>query len=273
MTGITSLPPEILSDILSYLPRKRYDLHSYPTNPPSEVSAYLPVYATVCKAWQQHIELQTFREIYVISCELEYWSKIMTESRRSALREIKYGIVTSEGAEAAYSRESRFTKEAWEESGKAFTVAIAEFFVLLKKWEEHTPSMSLSLEIADFYFYSNGQQERKLRLKEIEYSSYLNDYRFYTSMLQLYDPDVELGPVDDLPKLKSVTSLHLGQLLDELHMTEDSMTRLAMKFPALKKLHLELGEMHRDNLVDPDFRYSTYKEFDLLSQIPKYEGG
>ncbi|OBT74511.1 hypothetical protein VF21_06908 [Pseudogymnoascus sp. 05NY08] len=271
MAGITSLPPEILSDILSYLPRKRDDIHKYPTNPPSNVSANLPVYATVCKAWQQHVESQTFREICVISCELEYWSKIMTESRRSALREIKYGIVISEDAEAAYSRGLRFIRKALEATERAFTAAITEFFVLLEKWEEHTPSMSLSLEITDFHFYSNGQLERKLRLKEIEYSSYLNAYCLSISLLDLINPDVQLGPVDDLPKSKSVTSLHLGQLSDQLHMTEDSTTRLAMKFPALKKLHLELGDMHCHNLVEPDFRYGMHKKFDILSQIPKYE--
>lgn len=137
MAGITSLPFEILSDILSYLPRKQNDQKLYYArriSPAFDHEAYLlPAYATVCKTWQRHIEMQTFQEIVLMSCELEYWSKIMRESRRSALRVIKYAIVMSQDVNVACSRRKYFREGIVEAAETAVIAGITDLFVLLKE--------------------------------------------------------------------------------------------------------------------------------------------
>lgn len=184
----------------------------------------------------------------------------MTESRRSALRKIWYDTVISETAHSAYSLGPKFHNEARDAAETAFTTAIAELFVLLKKWEKDTPSMSLSLKIMDFYTYSDGQKEMKKRLKVQGDLNEENSSAAYARLPDFLNAKVNLGPLEDLPQLKSVKRFHVGQLSDQIYMTEDSMTRLAMKFPALEKLHLELGDMHRDDLLEPEFRYGTCKK-------------
>ena len=271
MTGITSLPPEILAHILSYLPRKQ-DKHreqeeqeaqveqygqpgqdrqgEHPhnqdarceqdkfdsdlTKQSSELPVYLPSYSTVCKTWHQQVELQTFREIDVMSSELEYLSKIMTESRRSTLRVMNYSIVMSKDVEMACAKGKEFTGEVEEAVEKAFTAAITELFVLLQEWEDENPLISLSMMITDIYTYNDGQREKATRCREQWNSIEKDMFKPYSRLLQL-------GSLDDLPKLKSVARLQVGS--GNLHMTEDSMTRLAMKFPALKALDLQIGHM------------------------------
>src|SRR5690554_3342203 len=100
MATISSLSPETLSHILSYLPRDHDTLPARlarvanhgPVKAPSE----LPAYATVCRDLQQHIERRTFRQIILPNTQLEYFSKVVTGSRRAALREIKYQIRMSD---------------------------------------------------------------------------------------------------------------------------------------------------------------------------------
>lgn len=306
MAGITSLPPEILAQILSYLPRKRDKLRKqedqedqddqiepveqdrqgehpqyqdehcilceqeksntdptkHPTKQPFELSVYLPSCAAVCKAWQQQVELQTFREISVMSCELEYLSEIMTESRISALRTLKYSIAMSKDVEIACSKMPEVEKEVNEAIQKASMAAITDVFMLLQDWENDNPLMSLSMKVAHLFSYNDGQREKAMRCGE-QWDSIENNV--YT----LYDRLLHLGPLDNLPKLKSVTRLQVGS--GRMHMTEDSMARLATKFPALQILDLQVGYVTwfmeasnwRRELV-PELRYRMCEYFDLL---------
>lgn len=304
MAGITSLPPEILAQILSHIPRKRDKLRkqedqddqiepveqdgqgehpqnqdehcvlceqeksntdpaNHPTKQPFELSVYLPSCAAVCKAWQQQVELQTFREISVMSCELEYLSEIITESRISALRTLKYSIAMSKDVEMACSKRPEVEGEVNETVQKASTAAITDLFMLLQAWEDDNSLVSLSMKIAHLYSYNDGQREKATRCGE-HWDSIENDT--YT----LHDRLLNLGPLDSLPKLKSVTRLQVGS--GRIHMTEDSMARLATKFPALQILDLQIGHVTwymeasnwRRELV-PELRYRMCEYFDLYS--------
>lgn len=260
MAGITSLPPEILAHILSYLPRKKDKLRDQDeqddqvepleqdasdddlTKRSSEPPVYLPSYAIVCKAWQHQVESKTFREIDVMSSELECLSRIMTESRRPALRVVKYSIAMSEDVKTACSEGKQLTGEVEkvleEVVEKAFTAAITELLVLLQDWEDSNPLMSVSIKITHLYSYDDGQTKETMRCGD-QWSSTEKD--MFIHMFKPYNRLLHLGPLDDLPRLKSVTKLQLG--MENLNITEDSMPRLAMKFRALRALDLQFGHM------------------------------
>lgn len=82
----------------------------------------------------------------------------MTNSRRSALKMIEYGVAMSNDFDEICSRGIDFPEEARETAEKSFTADIANLFALLKEWEDNDPSMSLSLEILQFYTYKMGQE-------------------------------------------------------------------------------------------------------------------
>lgn len=301
MAGITSLPPEILTHILSYLPRKQDKLREQEEQDnqvepleqaeqpqkqdklcglceqekrSSEPPAYLPLYATVCKAWQHQVELKTFREIDVMSSELEYLSKIMTESRRPALRVIEYSIAMSEDVKTACSEGTKLTGEAEKVVGevveKEYIAAIAKLLVLLQEWEDSNPLMSLSIKITDLHSHDDGQREKATRCR-YQWSSTKKDMFIY-----MFKPNsrlLHLGPLDDLPRLKSVAKLQVG--MGNLHMTEDSMSRLAIKFPALTALDLQIGHTtwyaegtNWGRELVPELRYRMCRYFHLLLYNP-----
>ncbi|KFY83822.1 hypothetical protein V500_09860 [Pseudogymnoascus sp. VKM F-4518 (FW-2643)] len=283
MAGITSLPLEILIEILSYLPRKQDEPRKQDgvdcdsINQPSGLPVYLPAYAAVCKTWQQQIELQTFQEIDVMSSEIEYLSEIMTESRRSALRVIKYSITMSEDVEAACSKATRkqirwaAKKEAEEAAFKAangaFTAAITTLLELLLEWEEYGPLMSLSLDILRVDSYKKGQRVKSGG----QWNSIEEDA---TDMFKRLSLILHLGTLDDLPELKSVTRLNVHPSFSS-STTTDSAINLAIKFSALKILDLELDDMQWNDWGEklvPEFRHeppsilhSTAPEIDCLS--------
>lgn len=265
MVGITSLPFETLSDILSYLPRKQEDQKLYVPQfrPPFDHEAYLlPAYATVCKTWQQHIELQTFQEIVLMNCEVEYWSKIMTESRRSALRVIRYAMVMSQDVNAVCSRGKYFRGEIVEAAEKAFITGITDLFVLLKEWEEDGPLMSLSFEIERSFTYNEGQGFKMSRPGE-KFSSN-EDHAF--NGLRFVGPILQLGSLGDLPTLNSVKRVHFHDMYP-ICMTPDSMARLAINFSALKILDMKIGStssIARYRGLDPEFRYGMCEISNLL---------
>ncbi|KFY17143.1 hypothetical protein V492_00876 [Pseudogymnoascus sp. VKM F-4246] len=230
MARITSLPPEILLDILSYLPHKI--LWESRSNTPC-----LSVYATVCKRWQQLVELRTFQEIVVKSCELEYLSTIMTERRRSALKSLNYSIALSQEVDDICSKGTDFQDEAVEAAEESFKAGLVNLVTLLKEWETYDPSMSLGLEITEFTTYERGQETKMARCNgkrlNSPYGYYLGDFRLGHLLLQLRQSD-------DLPKLKSVATLYISGY-DPICMTADSMTRIAIDFSSLTTLCLQLN--------------------------------
>ncbi|KFY90973.1 hypothetical protein V498_05744 [Pseudogymnoascus sp. VKM F-4517 (FW-2822)] len=270
MVGITSLPFEILSDILSYLPRKQEDQKLYYApryGTPFNHEAYLlPAYTTVCKTWQRHIEMQTFQEIVLMSCELEYWSKIMTESRRSALRVIKYAIVMSQDVNVACSRGKYFGAGIVEVAETAVIAGITDLFVLLKEWEEDGPLMSLSFDIERSFTYNEGQELKMSRLGE-QFSS-IKDYAF--SGLRYITPILQLGSLGGLPTLKSAKTIHFHHMYP-ICIAPDSMARLAINFSALKILDMKIGSvssMDRYRGLDPEFRYGYALSLLQLASLP-----
>jgi hypothetical protein len=301
MSGIASLPPEILAHVLSYLPRKQDKLREQEEQDnqvepleqaeqlqkqdklcglceqekrSSEPPVYLPSYASVCKTWQHQVELKTFREIDVMSSELEYLSKIMTESRRPALRVIEYSIVMSEDVKTACSEGTKLTGEAEkvveEVVEKEFTAAITELLVLLQEWEDSNPLMSVSIKITHIYSYDDGQGKKTTRCGD-QWSSTEQDMFIHT--FKPYSRLLHLGSLDDLRRLKSVTKLQVG--MGNLNMTEDSMARLAMKFRALKALDLQIGHMawyaegtNWGREFVPELRYRMCEYFHLLLHNP-----
>lgn len=90
----------------------------------------------------------------------------MTESRRSALRVIKYGIAMSQEVDMACSRGRQFKEGIAEAAEKALIAGITNLLVLLKEWEEDGPSMSLSFEILESLTYNKGQEFKMARRRE-----------------------------------------------------------------------------------------------------------
>lgn len=205
-----------------------------------------------------------------MSSELKYLLKIMTESRRPALRVVEYSIDMSEDVKTACSEGTELTGEIEGGVEKAATAAIAELFVLLEEWEDGNSLMSLSIKITDLYSYDDGQRKNATRCG-YQWSSSKKDMFIY-----MFKPNsrlLHLGPLDDLPRLKSVAKLQVGR--GNLHMTEDSISRLAMKFPALKALDLQICHMtwyaegsYLGRELVPELRYRMCGNFHVLLYNP-----
>ncbi|KFY34375.1 hypothetical protein V494_06825 [Pseudogymnoascus sp. VKM F-4513 (FW-928)] len=255
MASITSLPTEILSDILSYLPREPYRESRIPC---------LSVYATVCKRWQQLVELRTFQEIVVKSCELEYLSTIMTERRRSALKSLNYSIALSQEVDDICSKGTDFRDEAVEAAEESFKAGLVNLFTLLKEWETYDSSMSLCLDITGFTTYERGQETKTARCNGKRLNS---PYGYYLSDLRLGHLLLQLRQSDDLPKLKSVATLYISGY-DPICMTADSMTRIAIDFSSLTTLCLQLNEQQSNDFAKGDVQEFWYKfSVSLLSLV------
>jgi hypothetical protein len=78
------------------------------------------------------------------------------------------------------------------------------------------------------------------------------------------DSWLQLGPLEDLPELKSVTKFHVDPTYPRAVKAE-SMARLAKKFPALEKLELKIMERSEDLEVRRKERYGTYDDLFLRS--------
>ncbi|KFX96812.1 hypothetical protein V490_03128 [Pseudogymnoascus sp. VKM F-3557] len=256
MVGIGSLPTEILSDILSYVRQGgSYD-------DPFSTSPYLCLLPTVCKTWQQHVELQTFRDITLSSCELEAWSRMMTTSRRSVLKKITYCISMPPAVNEAFLKGEQFAEDVQEAAQRASASGIADLFMLLKKWEEDSPLMSLSLDIRYSCTYS------KLRRSKMERRGELLDptgqYASNTSSA------INAPTLDNLPNLKSVKRLYITGQCTEYETTE-SILKIAAKLSALTILDLSLDDMEWVNLDEElvsKFRYAFAVSLLPLASLP-----
>lgn len=280
MATITSLSPETLAQILSYIPRDHDNLmvrlarirDGGPIKPVSE----LPPYATVCKTWQWHIEQRTFRKINLPSSELEYFSKLLTGHRRAALKEVKYHVVLPEYDDAACAVVE--TAEDKNVNNMAFTTAVAELFRLVKGWEEEDEKelsekgssareglVPLSLEMSQIYSPSDAKKRNIGLLKEQRMAvergerSDLFEGRHCDSWLRL-------GPLDGIPELRRVTQYVVSPSYPR-PVEAESIARLANKFPALEKLDLQIMERSEDFEVRRKDRHGTYEHLSFALLI------
>lgn len=145
----------------------------------------------------------------------------------------------SQDVDEALSKGYEFYRKAQRARGKAFTAGIINLLALLKEWEDDDPSMSFSLDILHFHTYNRRQELTMERSKKQSGLTGGFSYDRYRSIELL----LQLGSLDNLPKLKKVLRLHIYDTYG-MRMAPDAMARLATNFSALTTLHLELSDMH-----------------------------
>jgi hypothetical protein len=159
----------------------------------------------------------------------------------------------------AFLKGEQFAEDVQQTAQRASVSGIADLFMLLKKWEEDGPLMSLSLDIRYSCTYSKMQESQMARRGEL-----LDPTGQYAS--NMFNAIINAPTLDNLPNLKSVKRLHITGKCTEYETTE-SILKIAAKLSALTMLDLSLDDMEWVNLDEglvSKFRYGTCDIFDLL---------
>ena len=152
------LPPEIREMILSDIPRSKW-----------------PLLATVSRAWQDTVEIHTFKRIEVrstssLSMDVLSSAAALTSCRAACIRSIIYTVelpahIKPPSKEATDSTGDYVNAEDMKEDNRAFTHAIRCLFNILATWPTNTAAIDLRIQVT---YLEHGTSETA-RIPEYAY--------------------------------------------------------------------------------------------------------
>lgn len=239
MSPIENLSWELLGLILSFVPKNDDPLDRNPGLTP-ESPSILPLYATVCKSWVDHIERRTFQTIRLKSTELEEFSGLLNSRRVAALSRLSYEVVLPTYSENACAKFE--TQKDQENNDIAFTDAIVSLFKCIKSWdmdEDNQPEDkssnepgSLEFVLSDIYSpmdeIHRGREvyEEDRRQWELGRRHDLWNLRYKHSFLKLLKPET-LPAIFRFSKFSKEDGLHRN-------VAPASLALMASKFPNMQ---------------------------------------
>lgn len=254
--GIADLSQEIISLVVSYLPRWE---HEDRANILERGSTLLPAYAAISRSWQDVIERQTFREIIVKSTEIDYFSRIMANRRRKIVSRLELNVILPTYTDKACAKYE--TEKDKQSNNRVFTNAIKDLLALLRSWHDESQTtrnrsdapieQSLRLCIGDCYapmdsHYRGWEKyEQDLLEREFERRDDLFEQRYGSSLLQLES-------IEGIQEIPQITSFHRSP--SHRHIEPRSLAMLASKFPNLDSFRWRLEDNEKRN---PQLRQQT----------------
>ena len=254
--GIADLPQEIISLVVSYLPRWE---HEDCGNISGRGLALLPAYAAISRSWQDLIERQTFREIIVRSTEIDHFSRIVVNRRRKLLRRLELKVILPTYTDKACAKFE--TEKDKQSNNQVFTTAIKDLLALLRSWHDEFQTtgnrtdapieQSLRFCIGDCYAPKDDQyrgwEEYEQDLSEwvLDRRADLFRHRYESSLLRLES----LEGIQEIPQ---ITSFHKSP--SHRNIEPRSFAMIASKFPNLDSIRWRLKD---DENRNPQLRQQT----------------
>ncbi|KAF8464277.1 hypothetical protein BDZ91DRAFT_783710 [Kalaharituber pfeilii] len=233
---ILSLPPELLSMIISHLRARELPHLGYERVAP---------YAAVCRQWQPIVERFSFREVKKMpSTDLDKFADVFRyQHRRDALRVLSMVIILPD-----YSKQAR--RRLGAANNQALTDAVRRLFEILAAWDEGRELGAAKLPRLDIYL--DGAAAPMDSYNEPEGDPFdqeartLGGLRYEHSYLRL----VGLGE-NPLPTVPRITLLSVG-FRWKRRMEGASAVAIAKCLPRLQKLYLDLS--------DNEWRYPALRQ-------------
>ena len=248
--GIVSLSQETISLIVSYLQRWE---HEDRANSSERGRALLPAYATISPSWQYAIERQTFREVAVKSIEIDEFSRIVVQHRRTLLRRLELDVVLPTYTDGACAKFE--TEEDKQINNQVFTKAVKDLLALLRSWHDEIQTFrndndapteqSLCLCIGDCYSPKDCGYRGWGYEWDFEHRHDLFQHRYESSLLQLES-------VEGMQEIPQISSFHKS--MGTRNIEPRSLAMIATKFPNLDSFRWRL---HDNEKRDPRLRQQT----------------
>ena len=248
-----SLSQDIIGLIVSHIQRWEHPDYT------DKGLAFLPPYAPISRSWQYAIEIHTFREVWVKSTELEWFSRIMGKHRRKFLRRINFDIILPTYTDMACTKFE--TEQDRQTNSQVFTQAIKGLLALIRSWHDDFQSarnddpasveQSMCLSIRSCYSPKDdaytGWEKKRMLCNDEDCSRHhdLFEHRYEASLLQL----LSIEEIQEIPQISSFFRSHGRRGIEPR-----SLAILASKFPNLDTFRWGLDD---DEKRDPHLRQQT----------------
>lgn len=225
-----SLPPEIISQIIVFLPSP------------------LAPYASVSGLWQWIIEKSTFSDLRLRSDNLPELKHILSSPRqRSCLRRLHFQAVLP-GYDIP-ARKLMENNEDRKRNNHAFTNIICALFEFLALWEDQA-SISLCLESWSTGDRGrSGDHQKRRRTARVTPREDLLEWRYEWSYLELVELDGK-----EIPSVKTISDLKIqGGNGMERKLAPAAVSAIVAQLPHAQRVEASLFDNQKD---DPSFRES-----------------
>ncbi|KAF8454122.1 hypothetical protein BDZ91DRAFT_853066 [Kalaharituber pfeilii] len=228
---VLSLPPELLSMIISHLRARELPHFGY---------ARVAPYAAVCRQWQPIVERFSFREVKKMpSTDLDTFADVFRyQHRRDALQVLSMVTILPDYSKRARRRLERAEDKA--ANNQALTDAVRRLFEILAAWDEGRELGAANLSRLDLHL--DGAAAPMDSYNEPEGGPFdqeartLGGLRYRHSYLRL----VGLGE-NPLPRVPRITSLSVG-FRWKRRVEAASAVAITKCLPRLQKLYLDLSD-------------------------------
>ncbi|KAH7409547.1 hypothetical protein BKA64DRAFT_665211, partial [Cadophora sp. MPI-SDFR-AT-0126] len=238
-----SMPPEIISCIISYLLVPEVPDPMIYIQEPARIARY----ATVSKEWQKSVERQTYSTLHLTPTRIEEFGRIVHENRRQYVHHINLDIVLNAYDEVACGRYE--SDEDQERNNQVFTETFQELFKIIGSWEDsHIADVGVSLSVKVYSpsdISALGQMEARARRRKIGGPKDILDRRFHKSYLKfIFDEAGETHLLDVVPAFKEI-AIEGGI---SRHIWPASCSFIASKTPRLRSLRLGLWDNEKKDI-------------------------